>query len=93
MAVAEASVKQANTTSTNENAATELQVATAKLIEARKAWADRNYVLAEQLAEQTQVDAQVAQIHAESERSRKAAQESQAAAQALSEEINRPSTR
>lgn len=93
MAVAEASVKQANTTSTNETAATELQVATAKLIEARKAWADRNYVLAEQLAEQTQVDAQVAQIHAESERSRKAAQESQAAAQALSEEINRPSTR
>ena len=93
MAGAEASGKQANTTSTNENAATELQVATAKLIEARKAWADRNYVLAEQLAEQTQVDAQVAQIHAESERSRKAAQESQAAAQALSEEINRPSTR
>lgn len=93
MAIAEASVKQANSTSTNENAATELQVATAKLIEARKAWTDRNYPLAEQLAEQTQVDAQVAQIHAESERSRKAAQESQAAARALSEEINRPSTR
>lgn len=93
MAVAEASVKQANTTSTTENAATELQVATDKLISARKAWADRNYELAEQLAEQTQVDARVAQMHAESERSRKAANESQAAARALVEEINRPTTR
>lgn len=93
MAVAEASVQQANTTSTSENAALELQVATAKLINARRALDDKNYTLAEQLAEEVQVDARVAQLHAESERSRKAALESQNAAQALSEEINRPTAR
>lgn len=93
MAVAEAAVQQVNTTSNAENAANELQVATAKLMSARKALADRDYLRAEQLAEQAQVDALVAQRHAEAERSRKAAQESQAAARVLSEEINRPAAR
>jgi hypothetical protein len=93
MAVAEASVQQANTTSNAENAANELQIATAKLISARKALVDKNYVLAQQLADETQVDAQVTLIHAEAERSRKAALESQDAARALKEEINRPTTR
>ena len=93
MAVAEASVKQANTTSNAENAANELQVATTKLMSARKALADRDYLRAEQLAEEAQVDALVVQRHAEAERSRKAAQESQDAARVLSEEINRPTAR
>ncbi len=93
MAVAEASVQQVNTTSNAENAAIEIQVATAKLMAARKALADKQYVLAEQLAEQAQVDAKVAQIHAEAERSRKAALETQDAARALNEEINRPVAR
>lgn len=93
MAVAEAAVQQVNTTSNAENAANELQVATAKLMSARKALADRDYLRAEQLAEQAQVDALVAQRHAEAERSRKAAQESQDAARVLSEEINRPAAR
>jgi len=93
MAVAEASVKQANTTSTNENAPIELQIAATKLISARRAWSDRDYLRAEHLAEQAQVDAQVAQIHAESVRSSKAALESQDAARALVEEINRPNIR
>ncbi|MEN9438260.1 MAG: hypothetical protein RIR09_2915 [Pseudomonadota bacterium] len=93
MAVAEASVQQANTTSNAENAANELQVATTKLMSARKALADRDYLRAEQLAEEAQVDALVAQRHAEAERSRKAAQESQDAARVLSEEINRPTAR
>lgn len=93
MAVAEAAVQQVNTTSNAENAANELQVATAKLMSARKALVDRDYLRAEQLAEQAQVDALVAQRHAEAERSRKAAQESQAAARVLSEEINRPAAR
>jgi hypothetical protein len=93
MAVAEALVQQANTTSNAENAANELQVATAKLISARKALADKDYVRAEQLAEQAQVDAQVTQRHAESERARKAALDSQDANRALNEEINRPATR
>jgi lactam utilization protein B len=93
MAVAEASVQQANTTSNAENAANELQVATTKLMSARKALADRDYLRAEQLAEEAQVDALVAQRHAEAERSRKAAQESQDAAWVLSEEINRPTAR
>ena len=93
MAVAKASVQQASTTSNAENAANELQVATTKLMSARKALADRDYLRAEQLAEEAQVDALVAQRHAEAERSRKAAQESQDAARVLSEEINRPTAR
>lgn len=93
MAVAEASVQQANSTSNSENAANELQIATAKLMSARKALADKDYVRAEQLAEQAQVDALVAMRHAEAQRSRKAALESQDAARALTEEINRPTAR
>lgn len=93
MAVAEAAVQQVNTTNNAENAAIEIQIATAKLISARKALADKEYVLAEQLAEQAQIDAQVAQRHAEAERSRKAALETQDAARVLNEEISRPITR
>jgi hypothetical protein len=93
MAVAEASVQQANSNSTRENAPAELQIAIDKLASARQAMTRKDYELAGQLAEQAHVDAQVAEMHAQSARSRKAAQESQEAARALSEEANRKTVR
>ena len=89
MAVAEAAVQQANTTSTSEDAAGELQIAIGKLSGARQAVANKDFERARQLAEEAQVDAQVAVLHARSERSRKAAQESQDAARVLREELGR----
>ncbi len=89
MAVAESSVQHANTSSTSESAGAELQIALNKLARARQAVANKDYALANQLAEQTEVDALVAELHAQSIRSRKAALETKDAAQALTEEINR----
>jgi len=73
MALAEAAVQQANATSNVESAENELQIANNRLISARKAWAERDYSRAEQLADPTQVDAQVPQMHADCVRSGKAA--------------------
>ncbi|MDN3923268.1 DUF4398 domain-containing protein [Roseateles violae] len=93
MAVAEAAVKNATTTNTSENAPLELQKATAKLASAQQAMAKKDYERARELAQQAQVDAQVAELHAQSVRSRKAAQESQDAARVLDEELSRKTTR
>ena len=89
MAVAEAAVQRADTSSTKESAPGELQVANAKLARARQAVTDKDYERAKQYAEEAQVDAQVAELHAQSERSRKAARESQNAARDMGDEINR----
>ena len=91
MAVAQASVQHATTSSTSENAAAELQIATAKLVSAKQAVTDKDYVRAQRLAEEAELDAQVAELHAQSARTHKAAQESQDAAHVLAEEINRKS--
>lgn len=93
MAVAEAAIQTASTTSTSEGAPGELQIATAKLVSARQAMADENYERAGQLAEQAELDAQVAVLHAQSARARTSAQESQDAARALHDEINRKTVR
>lgn len=93
MAVAEAAIRTASTTSTSEGAPRELQIATAKLTSARQAMADENYERAGHLAEQAELDAQVAVMHAQSARALKAAQESQDAAGALRDEINRKTVR
>lgn len=93
IAVAEASVQHASSTSTHESAALELQIAVNKLNSARQAAADMDYERAQMLAEEAEVDAQVAELHAQSVRSRKAAQESQEAARALRNEINRRPSR
>lgn len=93
MAVAEAAIQTASTTSTSEGAPGELQIATAKLASARQAMVDENYERAGQLAEQAELDAQVAVLHAQSARARKSAQESQDAARALRDEINRKTVR
>lgn len=93
MAVAQASVQHATTTSTSENAAGELQLATSKLASARQAFANKDYARAKQLAEQVEVDAQVAELRAEAARSDKAAKESLDAARVLREEIARKAPR
>lgn len=93
LAVAEAAVQRANTTSTSENSAVELKVATNKLAGARQAMASKDYELARRLAEQAEVDAEVAELRSQALRSRQAAQDAQAASRALSEEINRKSVR
>lgn len=89
MAVAEAAVQAANTPSTSEYAPAELQLAVDKLAQAHKAMRDRDYLLARNLAEQTQVDAQAAEQKAQAVRSRRAAQASADADRALREELAR----
>lgn len=93
MAVAEAAVARASTTSTSESAGNELRLATAKLASARAAQAAGDHVVATRLAEQAVLDAQVAELHAQTVRSRKAAQESDDAARVLRDEINRKTGR
>ncbi|MBL0087482.1 MAG: DUF4398 domain-containing protein [Ideonella sp.] len=89
MAVAEAAVQRANSTGTHDLAAVELQRASGKLASARQAMGSKDYDRARQLAEQAEADALVAESHAQSARSRLAAQESQDAARVLREELAR----
>ena len=93
MAVAEASVKRAGSTSTTETAAAELRVATDKLAAARSALTAGDHDRARQLAEQATLDAPVAELHAQAARSVKAAQETQDAARVLRDEIDRKAPR
>lgn len=93
MAVAESAVDRANTSSTSENAAGELQLANSKLARARDAYERKDYEQARQLAEQAEVDAEVAELTAQSERSRLAAKESLEAARVLRQEISRNPSR
>lgn len=93
MAVAEAAIQRASTSGTATDAAAALQLATDKLAAARQAMSTQDYERAGQLAEQAAVDAQAAEIRAQSMRSRRAAQESQDAARVLREEINRKTVR
>ena len=93
MAVADAAIQHANTSSTSEYAPGELQIAIAKLASAHQAETNKDYERAIQLAQEADVDAQVAEMHAQSARSRIAAQESLDAARALREEINRQTVR
>jgi hypothetical protein len=89
MAVAEASVKRADTSNTRSSAPGELQIAVAKLASARQAEARKEYVLAGQLAEQAELDAQVAVLHAQRVRAQGSAQETRDAADALRDESHR----
>lgn len=93
LALAEAAVQRASTSSTAELAPAELQRAKGKLTSAQEAQSRKDYVRAAELAEQAQVDAQVAEMHAQAARSRKAARETQDASRVLNEEINRKTTR
>jgi len=89
MAVAEAAVQRANTADTRDGAPAQLQLAIDKLASARSALEREDYVLASQLAQQAQVDAELAEALAQTATAEIAAQETQAAARALRDGLNR----
>jgi hypothetical protein len=89
MAVARASVQRAEQSGAPEFAPVELAAARDKLARADKAVAERNGDVANQLAEQANVDAQLAEATAARERSRKARLEFDASMLALRQESNR----
>ena len=93
MAVATAAVNRASSGPTATQAPIELRRAVDKLAAARVALADGRNRDAQRLAEQADVDAQVAEMQAQRVRSVLAAQESDAAARALREELQRKTGR
>jgi hypothetical protein len=93
MAVAEAAVTRASNPSTSDAAPAALAVAVNKLASSRAALARGETESARWLAEEAALDAQVADQQAQAVRARKAAQETQAAAAALREELNRKTPR
>jgi len=86
IAVARASVQQAEQSGAPELAPVEMASARDKLARAEKAAADHDAQPATQLAEQANIDARLAEATAQQQRSRKAAMEYDASMQALRSE-------
>src|SRR5579859_3089764 len=86
IAVAKESVQRAEQSGAPELAPVEMAVARDKLARAEKAAADREAVPANQLAEQANVDARLAEATAQQQRAHKAAMEFDASMQALRSE-------
>jgi hypothetical protein len=86
IAVAKSSVQRAEQSGAPELAPVEMAAARDKLARAEKAAADHDAQPATQLAEQANVDAQLAEATAQEQRSRKAATEFDANLQALRQE-------
>jgi hypothetical protein len=86
IAVANASVQRAEQSGAPEFASVEMAAARDKLARAEKAAADHEAQPATQLAEQANVDAQLAEATAQQQRSHKAAAEFDASMQALRRE-------
>ena len=93
LAVAQAAVDRASNTSTTEVAPTELGVAVGKLASARSAVVAGDNERARRLAIEAAVDAQLAETRAQTVRANKAARDSDEAARALREELNRKTPR
>ncbi|HEV7611313.1 MAG TPA: DUF4398 domain-containing protein [Steroidobacteraceae bacterium] len=89
IAVAKAEVQRAEQSGAPEFAPVEMAAARDKLARAEKAAADREAVPANQLAEQADVDARVAEATAQQQRARKAATEFDVSMQALRNESMR----
>lgn len=89
LAAADSAVANANNVSTQRDAGAELRVATDKLAGAHQAADHRQRERALQLAQQAELDAQLAVATARSVRTLRAAEESQQAARALREELER----
>jgi hypothetical protein len=89
IAVAKASVQRAEQSGAPELAPVEMAAARDKLARAEKAAADRNAEPATELAEQANVDAELAEATARQQRSHKAALEFDASMQALRSESMR----
>jgi Domain of unknown function (DUF4398) len=86
IAVAKSSVQRAEQSGAPELAPVEMAAARDKLARAEKAAADHDAAPATQLAEQANVDAQLAEATAQEQHSRKAAKEFDANLQALRQE-------
>ena len=91
IAVAKAEVQRAEQSGAPELAPVEMSAARDKLARAEKAAADRDAQPATQLAEQADVDAQLAEATAQQQRSQKAEMEFDASMQALRQESQRSS--
>jgi DNA repair ATPase RecN len=91
IAVAKASVQHAEQSGAQELAPVELSAARDKLQRAEKAAADHDAEPATMLAEQANVDAELAEATAQEHRSQKAHAELQASLQALREQANHSS--
>jgi hypothetical protein len=92
IAVAKASIQRAEQAGAPQAAPVELATARDKLGRAQKANVDHNVKLAVTLAEQANIDAQVAEATSQQQRSSKAAMEFDASMQALREESMRSSS-
>jgi hypothetical protein len=91
IAVAKVAVERAEQSGAPELAPVEMAAARDKLARAEKAAADRNAQPATQLAEQANVDAELAEATARQQRSHKAAMEFDASMQTLRSESSRSS--
>ena len=89
MSMSRAAVSNAGSAGGNEFAPLQLKSAMDKMDSAERAMAEKKYVLARQLAEQAQVDAQLAGAMARSAKARKAADALMEDSRVLREEINR----
>jgi hypothetical protein len=89
IAVAKSSVQRAEQSGAPELAPVEMTAARDKLARAEKALADHDQQIATQLAEQADVDAQLAEATAQQQRAHKAAMEFDASMQALRQEALR----
>ena len=94
MAVTKSTVDRASSSpNAVEAAPVELQKAREKLDRAQRAMTEKDYVLARRMAEQSEVDARVAESRASSARGERALKEVQESIRALQEEINRRAPR
>lgn len=89
MAVSVAAVDNARSAGSNEMAAAEFALARDKLVRAQAAMKAEEYTLAKDLAEQSQVDAQLAVAKSRRMKSEKSAEALKADSQILREELNR----
>lgn len=89
MAISRAAVSNASSAGSNEFAPLQFKSAMEKMNGAERAMAEKNYVRARQLAEQAQVDAQLAEATARSAKAQKAADALQEDIRVLRQEIDR----
>jgi hypothetical protein len=89
MAISRAAVSNASSAGGDEFAPLQLKSAVEKMDGAERAMAEKDYMRARQLAEQAQVDAQLAEATARSAKAQKAADAVQEDIRVLRQEINR----
>jgi septal ring factor EnvC (AmiA/AmiB activator) len=89
MAVSKAAVNNASSAGGNEFAPVQLKSAMDKMDSAERAMTEENYLIARQLAEQAQVDAQLAAATARSSKAQRAASALQEDTRVLRQELDR----